>query len=90
MTQAMNPCVDMNVVNFAISSSTPLTVNRRIRRKDLETWHCQWERMLTDVDDIDIHAEALAREVGLIPHVITSIPDCEKPMKDGSPDTHLD
>lgn len=42
---------------------------------------------LTDVDDADVHAEGLAREVGHISHIVAPIQYRDKPVEDCGPDT---
>ena len=45
---------------------------------------------LTNIDDTDIHGEALAREVGHISHIITGVGYSKEPVEDGSPDADPD
>ena len=42
-------------------------------------------RRLTDVNDANVHAKALAGEVGHITHVIGNVPDSKKPMEYSGP-----
>lgn len=46
------------------------------------------EDALTDVNDANVHAKALAGEVGHITHVIGNIPDSKKPMEYSGPNSN--
>jgi hypothetical protein len=90
MTQLKKPST-LPLLNSSTNSSTPLT-RKACKHGFAGAKHAPGEACeatevgLTDVNNSDIHAKALAGEISDVAHVVTPIEDGNGPMEDCCPD----